>query len=123
MFPAGRFVSETPNVIDPGEMPPSRPTRVENNDKRNLEYTPSNGNSNGTANGTSTEPDAIFKTPISRGIRVQLALDADEEPDDMVSIDDDFDEDDPEYGSPSSLSDASPPRISISSDQPPSRRP
>ena len=94
MFPAGRFETETPNVIDPGEMPPSRPSRIQS--KRGQGFTRTSSVSSASSSADSAAGvGRVYKTPLCRGT-IKLALDADDEPDepdDLVDI-----TNDPEFG-------------------------
>lgn len=97
MLARGRFKTETPNVIDPGDETPFRPARVEPvpNDEESHEGSVSIGSGstirhyNGFKDPNSTVFDGGItssrhqqtnKGTISRGVRIDYILDADDEP-------------------------------------------
>jgi hypothetical protein len=106
MLGHGRFTFETPNVIDPGDMPPSRPSRLQKDLTKSDEISVgSNSNSNRSSNRSrhSNNKDdendprtRLYKPPLSRTIKIDYRLDADDEPE-ITPVQDDG-EDDPEYG-------------------------
>lgn len=75
-------------MIDPGEMPPSRPTRVQKDFAKQSLGSSLSGSS---ASSKSDDNNKIFKKPLSRTIKLDYKLDADDEPGDLL-------DDDPEYG-------------------------
>lgn len=85
-----RFTSETPNVIDPGEMPPSRPSRARRDFSRRSLSGVSVSSSRSSRSG---HGDNVFKKPLSRTIKLDYNLDADLEPVNLLDEDIEFGED------------------------------
>lgn len=98
MLAHGRFQTETPNVVDPGEESPSRPARVESDSELRDGFvavgrdTPSSRYQD-SLRGTEHRSDRIISTgttssrqqqsnkgTISKGVRIHYMLDADDEP-------------------------------------------
>jgi hypothetical protein len=102
MLSRSRFQTETPNVIDPGEETPSRPARVETDSESRdglvsvARRPPSARSYNGFEDPSSGVFEGVMtsrqqqsnKGTISRGVRIDYILDADEEPGMHDSVDD-----------------------------------
>lgn len=95
MLASSRISFETPNVVDPGDRPPSAPERSLQKDFANrgsrVNISPRE------------EKDGIFKAPLSRTIKIDYTDDADEEPIDLllpVDLDPEFGEEKEEPLSP-----------------------
>lgn len=90
MLGHGRFNFETPNVIDLGDAPPSRPSRLQKDAAGQAAAGgPSPSASFAVDPGSA---DKVYKPPLSRTVKLDYTLDADDEPN-AVSMD----EDDPEF--------------------------
>lgn len=83
MLAQARIHSETPNVIDPGDMPPSRPSRLQKQQDQSSYSDAESGNIpvRGRPSYTDKEdPRDRFKPSLSRTIKLDYALPADDEP-------------------------------------------
>jgi hypothetical protein len=97
MLGHGKINFETPNVIDLGDMPPSRPSRLQKDfEKPGLVVR----DSNSMPISDEDSSRRVYKPPLSRTIKLDYSLDADDEPNNLTNIDiaSNDNGDDPEYG-------------------------
>lgn len=109
MLARSRFETETPNVIDAGEDAPSRPSRQAPTDTKpsSRPFDDDDTSANSTSLASKPFPEdnrqhmytASNKGRISKGIRINYSLQADEEPDASPAFEDEFE--DGEYSSDS----------------------